>query len=113
MLALGIILSGSGFQQGTAPCVASLTPSPVFVPGRALRDERRGHLHSEAHGLAPSLGKHLLRLRLYPGVAGLPPGPRQRHHLRHPTKARVMPREAAWCDKGTHDVHGGDGGGGK
>lgn len=93
--------------------MASLTPSYVRFPGRALRDERCSHLHSEAHGLAPSLGKHFLWLRLYPGVAGLPPGPRQRHRLRHPTEARVMPQEAAWRDKGTHDVHGGDGGGGK
>lgn len=102
-----------GFQQGTALCVASLTPSYMHFPGRALRDERRGHLHSEAHGLAPSLRRHLLRLRLYPGMAGVPPGPRQWHRLRHPTEARVMPRQAAWRDKGTHDVHGGDGGGGK
>lgn len=102
-----------GFRQGTAPYVGSLTPAYMHFPGRALRDERRGHLHSEAHGLAPSLRRHLLRLRLYPGMAGVPPGPRQWHRLCHPTEARVMPRQAAWRDKGTHDVHGGDGGGGK
>lgn len=71
-----------------------LLTDPLALPRRALCDERRGHLHSEAHGLAPSLGKHLLWLRLYPGVARLPPGPRQRHRLRHPTEARVMPQEA-------------------
>uniref|UniRef100_U3K4I0 Peripheral myelin protein 22 n=1 Tax=Ficedula albicollis TaxID=59894 RepID=U3K4I0_FICAL len=67
-------------------------------PGRALRDERRCHLHSAAHGLAPSLGKHLLRLCLHPGVAGPPPGPGQRHRLRHPAEARVTPRDLAPCD---------------
>uniref|UniRef100_A0A8C9MJV7 Peripheral myelin protein 22 n=1 Tax=Serinus canaria TaxID=9135 RepID=A0A8C9MJV7_SERCA len=64
-------------------------------PGRAVRDERRCHLHSEAHGLAASLGKHLLRLRLHPGLAGLPPGPGQRHRLCHPAEARVTPRDVA------------------
>lgn len=113
MLVLAIILSGSGFPAGNCSVRGISNPCHMHFPGRALRDERRGHLHSEAHGLAPSLRRHLLRLRLYPGMAGVPPGPRQWHRLRHPTEARVMPRQAAWRDKGTHDVHGGDGGGGK
>uniref|UniRef100_A0A8C0ZCJ6 Peripheral myelin protein 22 n=1 Tax=Cyanistes caeruleus TaxID=156563 RepID=A0A8C0ZCJ6_CYACU len=80
-------------------------------PGGAVRDERRCHLHSEAHRLAPSLGKHLLRLRLHPGVAGLPAGPGQRHHLRHPPEARVTSRDVAWRGRGIHDVLTGDAGG--
>lgn len=93
--------------------MCGLTNAFPVLPRRAVCDEWRCHLHSEAHGLAPSLGKHFLRLRLHPGVAGLPPGPGQRHHLRHPTEARVTPRDVAWRDRGTRDVLGGDGGGGE
>ncbi|KAL2297542.1 hypothetical protein Nmel_016082 [Mimus melanotis] len=82
-------------------------------PGRAVCDEWRCHLHSEAHGLAPRLGKHLLRLRLHPGVAGLPPGPGQRHHLRHPPEARVTPRDVARRDRGIGNGLTGDGGRGE
>ncbi|KAF1507287.1 hypothetical protein FQV19_0012654, partial [Eudyptula minor] len=95
-----VLLPAVHAHQGWAVLRYWNLPNPCW----ALRDERCSHLHSEAHGLAPSLGKHFLWLRLYPGVAGLPPGPRQRHRLRHPTEARVMPQEAAWRDKGTHDT---------
>ncbi|PNJ31618.1 PMP22 isoform 2 [Pongo abelii] len=54
----------------------------------SVRDERCGHLHGEAPGVASQLGL-LLRLRLHLGVGGLPPGPSQRCHLRDLAETRM------------------------
>uniref|UniRef100_G1TRS9 Uncharacterized protein n=1 Tax=Oryctolagus cuniculus TaxID=9986 RepID=G1TRS9_RABIT len=57
-------------------------------PGWSVRDERGGHLHGAAHGVASQLGL-LLRLRLHPGLGGLPAGPPQRRSLRDLAETRM------------------------
>lgn len=61
-------------------------------PGWSVRDERSVHLHGQAPGLALRLGE-LLRLRLHPGVGGLPAGAPQRRRLRDLAEAGVRRRE--------------------
>lgn len=62
----------------TSPWTLSHQLIPL-VP-RSMRDERGGHLHGAAPRVAFQLWV-LLRLRLHPGLGGLPPGPAQWCHL--------------------------------
>lgn len=77
--ARGLAESGLGVAQGPCPVTP---PAPNWSPllPRSVRDECGVHLHSPAPGVAFHLGQ-LLRLRLHPGLGGLPPGASQRCHL--------------------------------
>lgn len=57
--------------------------------GQSVCDERRHHLHCDESWV----GAHfrLLRVLLYPGLGGLPPGSHQRTHLCHLKEARMSP----------------------
>uniref|UniRef100_A0AAZ3SH11 Peripheral myelin protein 22 n=1 Tax=Oncorhynchus tshawytscha TaxID=74940 RepID=A0AAZ3SH11_ONCTS len=84
-LSLPVLLSALHPPEGrTLLCHWSLPD-----PRQSVCDEWSSDLHSDESELGASIGG--LRLGLYPGLGGLPPGPDQRTHLRHLEKTGMRP----------------------